>query len=62
MFDYTFIIIGLVCRIEENNNVVEPIINDDFDEGVENEKGGRCLRSDVWQSFSKLPGGKKSEV
>ena len=49
MFDYTLIIVGLVCRIKENNNVVEEIMKDDFDEGVENEKGGRRLRLDVWQ-------------
>ena len=33
--------------MEENNNVVEETVKDDFEEGVENEKGGRCLKSDV---------------
>lgn len=47
--------------MEENNNVVEEIMEDDYDEGFENEKGGRRLRSNVWQSFSKLPGGKKAK-
>ena len=48
--------------MEENNNVVKEIMEDDFDESVENEKGGKHLRSNVWQSFSKLPEEKKRSV
>ena len=61
LFDYKLTKVRLVCRMEENNNVVEETMNDDFEEGIENEKGGRRLRSDVWQSFSKLPRGKKAK-
>lgn len=48
--------------MEENNNVVEEIMKDDFEEGVQNEKKGKYLRSNVWESFLKLFGGKKNEV
>ena len=27
-----------MCRMEENNNVIEEIITDNFEEGVENKK------------------------
>lgn len=39
--------VGLVCRIEENNNGVEEIMKDDFEKGAKNEKRGKRLRSNV---------------
>lgn len=47
--------------MEENNNDVEEIRKDNFQDGVQNEKSGRHLRSNLWASFSKLPGGKKAK-
>lgn len=31
---FTLIIVDLMCRMDENNNVVEEIMKDDFEEGV----------------------------
>lgn len=45
------IIVGLMYRMEENNNGKEEIMKDDFKEGAQNEKRSGCLKSDVWDRY-----------
>lgn len=56
---YTSIIVDFMCRMEENNNDVDEIMKDDFEEGDQNEKRVKHLKSDVCESFSNLLRGKK---